>query len=209
MTRTMPSREWFAHAGEGFVEQVRGVGAADLDRPGLGEWTVRDLIGHTNRAFTTVIDYVAPGTPDPDSGALLRDAGAYFAAAAGGRIDHAAVAERGRKAGMDLGDNPVQVVLETQRRANLTVGELPDAKLVGTPFGPMRLVDYLETRAFELTVHGLDLAYALRRGVPAGTRASVPQALRMLADIAGPDAASAAVRALTGRAALPAGFSLL
>ncbi|WP_425310405.1 maleylpyruvate isomerase N-terminal domain-containing protein [Ammonicoccus fulvus] len=209
MTRTMPSREWFAHAGEGFVEQVRGVGAADLDRPGLGEWTVRELIGHTNRAFTTVVDYVGVGAPDPESGALLRDAGAYFAAAAGGKIDHAAVAERGRVAGRALGDDPVRVVVDAQRRANLVVAENTDAKLVGTPFGPMRLVDYLETRAFELTVHGLDLAYALRRGVPAGTRTSVPQALRLLADIAGPDAASAAVRALTGRAALPAGFSLL
>ena len=52
-----------------------------------------------------------------------------------------------------------------------------DGALVQTPAGGMRLVDWLETRTFELAVHGLDVVGAV--GVPAG----VPQ--EVLAEAAG------------------------
>ncbi len=29
------------------------------DGPGLGDWTVRDLVGHTSRSLVTVIEYFA------------------------------------------------------------------------------------------------------------------------------------------------------
>ena len=29
------------------------------DEPGLGEWSVRDLVGHTSRSFLTVESYLA------------------------------------------------------------------------------------------------------------------------------------------------------
>lgn len=207
MTEARAGRRWFSGAGEGFVELVRGVRPADLERPGLGEWTVRDLIGHTGRAFSTVVDYRA--APVDPAAALVPDAVAYFAAARTVTIDQAAIAERGRAAGRALGDDPLAAVLEARGRALAVLDETADAEVLPTALGPMRLIDYLDTRGFELTVHGLDLAYALGVDAPEATERWLPAALRLLAGIADGAQAAHAVRALGGRAPLPVGFSLL
>lgn len=85
----------------------------------------------------------------------------------------------------------------------------PDSAPLQTRFGAMRLGDYLGSRAFELTVHGLDLACALGVEPTTGLRHSAPRALALVAAIASEDAAAAALLALTGRGTLPTGFSVL
>jgi hypothetical protein len=71
------------------------------------------------------------------------------------------------------------------------------------------LADYLPTRTFELTVHTADLANAL--GVPSDPPESAAlQALYLVADLAVSQArVGPLLLAATGRAGLPAGFSVL
>ena len=64
------------------------------DRPGLGEWDVRALVGHTSRALLTVETYLARPAPAADVASAADYFRATRTAAAG-----AAVAARGRDAG--------------------------------------------------------------------------------------------------------------
>ena len=73
----------------------------------------------------------------------------------------------------------------------------------------MRLIDYLPTRIFELTVHTLDVAKAINLAVEPPP-APLLVTLHLLADLAvangaGPDLALD----VTGRLSLPEGFSVL
>jgi len=57
------SRMAFADAAGWFVRTAAIVGDR-WDRPGLGEWDVRSLVGHTSRALLTVETYLArPARP--------------------------------------------------------------------------------------------------------------------------------------------------
>src|SRR5690606_14559372 len=81
-------RGCFADAAAWFVE-LTSAARPHLAQPALGEWTVRDLVGHTSRSLTTVVDYLgAAGPIDLDAAAD------YFRAAAD--VDPANVAEHGR-----------------------------------------------------------------------------------------------------------------
>ena len=81
--------------------------------------------------------------------------------------------------------------------------------LVHTPAGGMRLVDWLETRTFELAVHGLDVAGAV--GVPAGVPKEVLAEAAGLAMRIGVEVGDGVtvLLALTGRDKLPQGFCVL
>ena len=54
-------RDAFAGAADHFVATVTRVPADAWDRQGLGEWSVRALVGHTSRALLTVETYLAAG----------------------------------------------------------------------------------------------------------------------------------------------------
>ena len=197
------SRRAFADATQWFVGTTARVG----DRwaaPGLGEWDVRALVGHTSRSLLTVEAYLAR----PADAVAVASAGDYFRAtraiAAG-----ADVAARGRDAGDALGADPAAAVAEIAARVGPLVDGCDGAELLTTIAGGMRLADYLPTRTFELTVHTADLATAL--GLPLdvpGTAAA--QALALVTDLAVSDgSAGSLLLASTGRAGLPAGFSVL
>ena len=51
-------REAFESAADWFLDVVRRVSVDAWSRPGLGEWTVRELAAHTARAFTTIELYL-------------------------------------------------------------------------------------------------------------------------------------------------------
>jgi uncharacterized protein (TIGR03083 family) len=144
----------FEEATQAFVDlvgQVRG----DWDRPGLGRWDLRALVGHTARALVTVSTYL----DRPAETEVLGSPAAYLGGA--GRSDAEAVFTRGVAAGADLGDDPYGWVSATAERA---VGRVRDADpdtLVETIGGGMRLRSYLPTRTFELVVHSADVAAAL------------------------------------------------
>lgn len=152
-------RETFLRAAEMFAEACRQVGAEQWARPGLGEWDVRALVGHTLRAVTTVATYLgqpAPGTVVCDS------AGAYFVASRSiAGADERAVAERGHQGGRDLGPDPTLTVHDAIERTRSVLATVDDTdRIVATVVGGMRLDDYLPTRTFELLAHTLDLAQA-------------------------------------------------
>jgi uncharacterized protein (TIGR03083 family) len=195
----------FASAARSFAELVHAVDR--FDGPGLGEWDMRALVGHTSRSLTTVSSYLQTTAQRED----ITSPAEYYArvnpSALG--IDPAAVAERGRQAGRDLGDNPAEAV------ATLVQRVLPEAAAAGDPLIEVigglgiRLRTYLPTRTFELAVHGLDIARA------AGIDHHLPDDL--LAEAMDLTAAIAVVMgrgeqvllALTGRAALPWPFSIV
>jgi hypothetical protein len=73
----------------------------------------------------------------------------------------------------------------------------------------MRLIDYLPSRVFELTVHTLDLGAAIAADIDLPEAASAVT-LGMITELAQqPGKAAPLLLAATGRQALPATFSIL
>ncbi len=177
------SRRAFADAAEWFVRMATLVGDR-WDRPGLGEWDVRALVGHTSRSLLTVETYLAR----PAAAVGVASAADYFRATRAVAADPA-VAARGRDAGTALGTDPAAAVAEIAARVLPLVDTQDGTELVTTIAGGMRLVDYLPTRT------------------PATAAA---QALQVVADLAVADGlAGPLLLAATGRPGLPAGFSVL
>ncbi|WP_413449892.1 maleylpyruvate isomerase N-terminal domain-containing protein [Georgenia phoenicis] len=194
-----------------YVDVVRLVGPGDWARPALGVWDVRSLVGHTARALTTVVEYLA--APEPSDGDGVLTAPAYllaFAASPDKAAADAAVAARGREAGLALGADPAGRTAELADEAVRALASVPAGRLVATRFGRLRLEEYLRTRTFELVVHGFDLVRALDLPGDLLPRPAVDGALELAAQTAaaaghGPQV----LAALTGRATLPPGFAIL
>ncbi|SEP67928.1 maleylpyruvate isomerase N-terminal domain-containing protein [Microlunatus flavus] len=149
-----PVLEAFEAATGAFVDLVGRVDGG-WDRPGLGRWDLRALVGHTARALVTVTTYLDRPAQQED----LPTAAAYLRGA--GKSDGDAVFARGVSAGQELGDDPYAWVSTTADRAVTRVRAADPSTLVETIGGGMRLVSYLPTRTFELVVHSLDVAGAL------------------------------------------------
>lgn len=197
------ARSAFADAAAWFVSTTALIGDR-WSRPGLGEWDVRDLVGHTSRSLLTVESYLAV----PATAVEVASATDYYLAtralAAG-----PAVAQRGRDAGTALGVDPAAAVAEIAARVVPLVKASEPTDLLTTIAGGMRLGDYLPTRTFELAVHTLDLATALDLPLDVPGRAAA-QALGLMTDLAVVDGrAGELLLAATGRRGLPAGYSLL
>lgn len=144
----------FEEAAQSFVDLVGRI-RGDWDRPGLGVWDLRALVGHTTRALVTVTTYLDRPASQED---LLTPA-AYLTGSGG--VDPELVAARGRQAGADLGDDPATRVAEAAERAVSRVRAADPTALVETVNGGMRVGGYLPTRTFELVVHSADIALAL------------------------------------------------
>ena len=99
-------REAYKEAAEFFIQTVYRVPQECWPSPGLGEWTVRDLVGHASRGLTTVETYAAK----PANGVDIPQAVDYFLGVRGTLGDPSAVAERGRVAGRELGPQPAATV---------------------------------------------------------------------------------------------------
>lgn len=168
------------------------------DGPGLGDWDLRALVGHTSRALLTVEEYAARPAED-----VVADSPAAYFRAARVFADGPDVAERGRAAGRALGTDPAAEVAAIARRVVALVRDLDPQQRVTTIVGGMRLVDYLPTRTFELAVHTADIATAIGAppDVPAGAARDALSIAGELAVEAG--RAGELLLAATGRA--PAG----
>lgn len=197
------SRRAFGSAAEWFLTTAALVGDR-WDLPGLGEWDVRALVGHTSRAMLTVEAYLARRAARvelPSAVAYYQTTSALAAAPE--------VAQRGRDAGVALGSDPSAAVAEIAARVLPIVAACDGAELVTTIAGGMRLSDYLPTRTFELTVHTADLAVAL--GLPAEPPAVAARAaLTLVAELAiNAGLAGQLLLAATGRGGLPTGYTVL
>ena len=197
------SRAAFDDAARWFADTTRLVGDR-WDHPGLGEWDVRALVGHTSRSLLTVEAYLAVPADRVDVGSAAEYYEATRAIAAG-----PAVAERGREAGRALGPDPVAAVDVIVDRVPPTLADRDGSELLTTVAGGMRLADYLPTRTLELVIHTLDLGAALGTELdpppaPAMETAALVARLAVLGGRAG-----RLLLAATGRTGLPAGWSVL
>src|SRR3954470_62897 len=197
------SRRAFADAAQWFVRPTAIVGDR-WGRPGLGEWDVRALVGHTSRSLLTVETYLTRPAATEEILSPVDYVRATRAIATG-----PAVAARGREAGAALGTDPAAAVATIAVRVLALVDACDGTELLTTIAGGMRLSAYLPTRTFELTVHTADLARAL--SVPLDVPpAAAAQALHVVADLAVADGlAGPLLLVATGRPGLPAGYSVL
>jgi len=169
----------------------------------MGTWTVRTLVGHIGRSFTTVVEYSAR----PAGRVEIADAAHYYLAIAGLLADPAQIDARAVQAGLALGDHPLDAIRELQARA--TGALVTDDRVIQTIAGGMRLSDYLPTRIFELGLHSVDLARAI--GVPETLPPEVADSiLRLSVEVSVRRGDSQALMcALTGRGPLPPGYSVV
>ncbi|HKY14378.1 MAG TPA: maleylpyruvate isomerase N-terminal domain-containing protein [Microthrixaceae bacterium] len=195
----------FVTSATSFASVVSTVRDEQWNAPGLGEWDVRELVGHALRGVTTAPTYLEAA--GPSSGITLATAGDYVRAAFSTAGVHASVAQRGREAGAALGDDPAGAVRAAVDAAVATVSAASPDAVVATPFGTMRLDTYLPTRIVELVVHTDDLCRAVGHG-PVATATELRIVLGVLAESADPASGLLIVRALLGRVDLPAGFNL-
>jgi uncharacterized protein (TIGR03083 family) len=207
----MDYRRTFRSAAVAYVDLVSRIAADRWDRPALGDWTLRDLVGHTASSALGQVPGVL-GTPAPQ--VAVASAEGYWAFARSAPADlvtaaRAASAEDARQTGARLGDDPADLLRAMVGRATQALAAVGDDDVVATPVGGMRVRDWLPTRTFELVVHGLDTAAA--GGVP---HAYGPDALAETAGLAARTAVAVGdgeplLRALTGRGELPAGFTVV
>ena len=197
------AEDHFAEAATAYADLVAMITSDRWAEPGLGEWDLRALVGHTSRSLITVETYLGQPATHED----LTTPAAYLAGVAA--VDHSAVVDRGRAAGAALGDDPISAVRAlVDRVLPLVAGD--DDPLITTALGGMRLRQYLPTRTFELVVHGLDIVRAAGLPEPAYSEGLLTEVLELSALAAvvgghGPEV----LLALTGRDALPRGFSIV
>jgi hypothetical protein len=199
-------RATFLGAATTVAELVARIPDGAWDGPGLGVWDLRALVGHTGRSLTTVATYLAQRAPAVE---VATPEAYYVAVARGGGANTAAVAERGLAAGAALGDHPATAFRALLDDAADALERADDDDVVPTAAGGMRVAAYLPTRTFELAVHGADIAAAT--GLPV---AFAPAVLADAAVLAARAAVAlghgpALLAALTGRAPLPPGFSVV
>jgi hypothetical protein len=187
--------------------RVHDIPADRWDGPGLGEWDLRALVGHASRSLITVSTYLAQAADRED----VTSPHDYYVQIReyASKLGAADILERGRQAGRDLGDDPAATVDGLVQRV---LDELSDAgdPLIAVIGGlGIRLHNYLPTRTFELVVHGLDIARAVDISLPPPVDV-LEEATVLAARIAVVEGHGETVLlALTGRAGLPASFSVV
>lgn len=165
----------------------------------LGEWSVRELVAHTDRAYKTIIEYVEGGPKDPT---VLWSAAGYFRTVLAEQTPHVHIAARARAEAQEHTDW-VAATDDLADRAEAIVFERGGETAVHTFVGEMELAQYLATRVVELVVHGLDLSAAIDLPTPPPTRAA-RIVLQVLLDLSTADDIGSILRLLTGRpASLP------
>ncbi|MBM9466259.1 maleylpyruvate isomerase N-terminal domain-containing protein [Nakamurella leprariae] len=200
----------FRNAAYAFANLAAQIPEDRWQEPALGTWSVRDLVGHTSRSLTTVRDYL----DRPAERVEIGSAAAYYVAigimtAQDPALTPEKVAERGRQAGRDLGDDPVASIDALVTAATARVADASGDAVISSIAGGIRVADYLPTRTFELAVHCRDLARALdidwQLPDPVLT-----VAVRLATDIALElGAGTFLLDALTGRSPLPEHFSVV
>ena len=204
----MDSRTTFDAAATAFLALAEQIPPERYAGPGLGTWDLRALVGHTGRSLVTVAEYLATRADRVEA----ETPAAYFAQVSRivGRDDDGAIAARGVAAGEALGDDPVAALRASYAAATAALdGVAGTDPVVHTICGGMRVSDYLPTRAFELTVHCLDIAAAtgidftpppaaLAEALAVATASAIE--LGLGADV---------LLALTGRRPLPEGCSVV
>lgn len=192
-------------AAANWVDQLVSQAAdPDWEGPGIGDWNLRALVGHTSRALITVEQYLA----EPVDSVDLDSAEAYYEAVAGlSDANPTAVHQRGVDAGTALGEHIPAAFHVIVERVLAIVAHTEDHP-IKTIAGGMRLSNYLPTRTFELTVHGLDIAHATGQALHA-PEAAMRRALDLAVSLSfRADRGPELLLALTGRQDDATGLSI-
>ncbi|HEX7302673.1 maleylpyruvate isomerase N-terminal domain-containing protein [Lentzea sp.] len=201
----------FTAAAHAFADLLDAVPADALAGPGLGEWTVRELVGH---AVSAGLAGVVAALEQPATTEDVATPEAYYALAK--TVDPAFVqtvvalsTTDARDWGARLGERPAVPVRQLAGQAVAAVSATAADALVTTAAGGMRLDRWLPTRTFELVVHGFDVeaATGLEFAPPVDALAESAALAARLAAVTGDG--PAVLLALTGRRGLTAGFSVV
>ncbi|MGH8898077.1 MAG: maleylpyruvate isomerase N-terminal domain-containing protein [Egibacteraceae bacterium] len=132
------------------------VTAEDWGRPGLGEWTIAELVAHLVSGATRIDAYLGR---DPGE-APAWDRVSYFQCDL--EAVAPAIAERARQdaSSIDPGELPARFAGGWRASVDRAAALLPE-HVLATFRGPMRLDEYTVTRVVEMVVHHLDLRMAL------------------------------------------------
>jgi uncharacterized protein (TIGR03083 family) len=196
----------FGQSAQSFLDILKQIEPNQWELHGLGNWNVRSLAGHTARAILTVENYLLQEEP---SDLTMPRAEDYYGSVFSQFTDAAAVELRGVQAGEWLGSDPVGQVSAAIGRARALIDEQPSNRIVSIGGMGILLSEYLRTRVFELVVHSIDLSRAT------GIRADLPESgVEVAAGLASGITVSRGLGqdlllALTGRASLPEGFSVV
>jgi uncharacterized protein (TIGR03083 family) len=196
----------FGQSAEAFLGMVEQIEPQQWELPGLGNWNVRSLAGHTARAILTVENYLLQEEPSDITIPAAED---YYGSVFSQFTDAAAVEKRGVLAGEWLASDPVGQVSAAIGRAKALIDAQPPNRIVSIGGMGILISEYLRTRVFELVVHSIDLSRAT------GIRADLPES-----GVASATALAAGITvargrgqdlllALTGRASFPADFSVV
>ncbi|WP_439661863.1 maleylpyruvate isomerase N-terminal domain-containing protein [Lentzea sp. HUAS TT2] len=207
----MAAQSTFAATARTFADLVGALPAGRLAEQGLGEWTVRDLIGHTVSAgLANVVEALDRQATTED---ITTPEGYYaLAKTVDPAVYQAVVAlssTDARERGAALGDHPADAVRRLVDQAVAAVSSTDPEALVTTAAGGMRLSRWLPTRTFELVVHGMDIAAAadLPFDPPVDALAESAALAARIAAVTGDG--QSVLLALTGRRELAAGFSVI
>ena len=200
----MSFRDTYLAAADAFADLVVRLPAEGWDGPGLGIWTRRELVGHVAGSALRQVPQVLANPAGHQE--ILSPEGYWAfarAAPAGQSVDDAP------RTGDGLGDDPADLVWHLIGEAAAALATVGDLDLVETPAGGMRVADWIPTRTFELAVHGLDLARAARVPfqLPGDVLAEAAAIAARVAVVLGEG--PLLLQALTGRTALPPGFTVL
>ncbi|MGW1379261.1 sterol carrier family protein [Streptomyces sp. NPDC002446] len=137
----------------------------------LGDWTVRELVGHLAMAIGSVARSLGQPAPAQAETALLDWPFATAPLASGIDVDTRAVDA----------DEPVELLARIAEQFAEAVPPAVVDRPLPTRVGPMRLADFLVTRCVELVVHTDDLAAATGAKIPYD-RQALATTTRLLAD---------------------------
>jgi len=181
-----------------FLTTVDAIGAEQWSEQVSDDWTVRQLVAHVVRGMSVISDYLDAGSPQ--TGVLLPDASTYFRVALDGEGVHAGIAGRAVAAADGAGDDMSSWARDVAGTAVARVRATGDDEVLVHFAGPLRFIDYLDTRTTELVLHTLDiqLACGLELDVPADALAIVNGVLLALTDRADPVALALALSGRSG-----------
>ena len=207
----MDYRRTYRAAAVSFADLVSRLPAGSWDGPGLGDWTLRDLVGHT---VSSALRQVAPVLGTAASAVTLDSPQAYwaFARSAPAELVAAATAASSadaRETGAWLGADAAGRVSELTGQATAALAAARDDDIVVTAAGAMRVRDWLPTRTFELVVHGTDIATAADVPFPVPPEVLAEAVTLAAAVAAAVGDGGTVLRALTGRGSLPERFSVV
>jgi uncharacterized protein (TIGR03083 family) len=155
-------RDAFRASAEWFVAVVDDVGSDGWERPALGEWNVRELVGHTSRNCLLITDYLDVGS----TGQVVVGPFAFWNAVLSKERSavHASIAEQAAEQALSLGPDVAASMRELIERTIQLVDRASDtAALRFGSAGTLALIDLLPSRVVEFVGHGLDICHAIGR----------------------------------------------